>query len=220
MTRTTAPSLCALLLAGALAAMSSPAAAGPTAANAPAPAYEFRLGVMDHDADIPITLHHGDNSQKDKLEKGVDINAEVLLLSPALFEYIFSPRPIFGFMVNTAGHTNHAYGGLAWQFDFWDRFFIEGMFGLAVHDGILHSPKDADGGECSGGPATWYCMDGRAALGSRVLFREAVELGVRFDDRSALSLHVSHISNGGMLDEANNGMNFVGLRYGYRFDLP
>lgn len=178
---------------------------------------EVRLGTILHDPkNLPLLGKSG--TEASDYEKGLDLNAELLFPSPdnSLFRTLFSPRPHLGGMVNTRSKTNHAYAGLTWEYAHSTGLFIDGSFGFAVHDGKLKTPKDGDGGACSGGAPRFYCVDGWETLGSRVLFREAVSLGYRFTPQHNVSFTVSHISNGGIFDQANGGMNFVGLRYGYR----
>jgi hypothetical protein len=108
-------------------------------------------------------------------------------------------RPAIGASVNTAGDTSFAYIDARWQYDF-DRglFFATGI-GAAVHDGDLQL-EDAD----------------RKALGSRVLFHIPVELGYRIDDRNSVSVYFEHFSNGDT-QYANEGLDNLGIRYGYRY---
>ena len=56
----------------------------------------------------------------------------------------------------------------------------------------------------------------RKALGSHVLFREAMELGYRINPVWTISAYVDHISNGG-LAKYNQSINNVGGRIGMRF---
>ena len=72
------------------------------------------------------------------------------------------------------------------------------QLGAAVHDGPLDGRGD------------------RKALGSRVLFHVPLELGWRWDQRSSVSLYFEHVSNAGLADE-NEGMDNIGMRYGYQF---
>lgn len=53
-------------------------------------------------------------------------------------------------------------------------------------------------------------------LGSRVLFRQALEIGYDLDDQWSASVYFSHISNASLADE-NEGLNNLGLRIGFRF---
>jgi lipid A 3-O-deacylase len=154
-----------------------------------ATAQEIRLGLLLHDAGL-ITV--------DK-EGGFDGNVEVLFDSPDALEVIGSPRPHFGASVNSVGDTSQVYAGLTWGWDLTANLFVEGSLGGAIHDGEL-GKSDPD----------------RRALGSRVLFRESLSLGWRFDASHSLSLMVDHISNAN-LTRHNAGMDGLGLRYGYRF---
>ena len=178
---------------------------------------EVRLGAIQHDPkNLPLLGKSGTEARD--YEKGFDFNAELLFPSPdnRLFRTLLSPRPHLGGMVNSRGKTNHAYAGLTWDYAHNSGLFIDGSFGFALHDGKLKTPRDGDGGTCSGGAPRFYCIDGWESLGSRILFREAVSLGYRFTPQHNVSFTVSHISNGGIFDSTNGGMNFAGLRYGYR----
>jgi lipid A 3-O-deacylase len=161
----------------------------PASAAAEGIVSEIRLGMLHHDAGI-MTV--------DK-ERGTDGNVEVLFASPSALDVIGAPRPHIGASVNSVGDTDQAYGGLTWAYDFTGTLFCEGSLGGAVHDGKLNK-KDP----------------GRKALGSRVLFRESVSLGWRFDAHHSLSLMIDHVSNANLASH-NAGLDGVGLRYGYRF---
>ena len=56
----------------------------------------------------------------------------------------------------------------------------------------------------------------RKELGTRVLFREAIEIGYRFQEHHALSLRFDHISNASLADN-NEGLDTLGVVYGYSF---
>jgi hypothetical protein len=79
------------------------------------------------------------------------------------------------------------------------RLFFDLGLGAAVHDGNL---DDRD-------PT-------RKALGSRVLFHIPLELGYRLDEHDSLSVYFEHTSNA-YTQEFNEGLDRLGLRYGYRF---
>ena len=170
---------------------------------------EIRAGVLDHDA-------ARDNQTKTKEENTVDINGE-LLFKPVVIstsetpflQSILAPRPMVGFSANTAGWTNNGYGGLSWEWGLGAGFFFDFAFGMDIHDGQLKADKTATGA---------FEIDGRPNLGSRVLFREAIDLGYRIDPINSLSAYAAHISNAGWLASQNDGMNFLGVRYGFRFN--
>lgn len=150
---------------------------------------ELRLGVLNHDISF---LGHGK-------EGGVDINAEALFHSPDFLKPIWAPRPHVGVSVNSRGDTSQAYAGLTWTYEPIQKVFIEFSFGGSVHNGELNT-WDAD----------------KKSLGSRVLFRESLSLGYRFDDHNSLSVAFDHESNANFAS-SNEGLNNLGLRWGYRF---
>ncbi|MEZ5854286.1 MAG: acyloxyacyl hydrolase [Hyphomicrobiaceae bacterium] len=53
-------------------------------------------------------------------------------------------------------------------------------------------------------------------LGSRLLFHFPAELGWRWDGHNSLSIYFEHISNG-YTQDYNEGLDAIGVRYGYRF---
>lgn len=152
---------------------------------------EARGGALYHD----LRRHNG-------RETGADVNAEFLFATPPrdVFRAIGSPRPHVGASVNTAGDTSQLYGGLTWEIRLFGHVFGNGSLGLSVHNGTLKS--DAPGAK---------------ELGYRVLFRESVEILYRFSgERHAVSLLFDHISNANLAG-ANDGLETLGIRYGYRF---
>jgi lipid A 3-O-deacylase len=150
---------------------------------------EFRGGVLAHD--VP-GLWSGF-----RLERGVDINAE--LLGPGVGFLGGALRPAIGTSINTNGDTSKAYLDARWEFDTPSRIFFALGIGAAIHDGKL-DPTDPD----------------RKALGSRVLFHIPFEIGVRLDDRQSISVFFEHTSNAWLADH-NEGLDNIGVRYGYRF---
>ena len=151
---------------------------------------EVRGGVLGHD--VP------DLWSGFRLERGVDINGE-LLFGAGLPILGGSLRPAIGASVNTEGFTSKAYADLRWEFDTPSRIFFGIGLGAAIHDGNL-APTDPD----------------RKALGARVLFHIPLEIGWRLDARQSLSVYFEHTSNAGTAS-VNEGMDGIGIRYGYRF---
>ncbi len=157
---------------------------------------EAKVGVLAHD--VGLGDHH--------VESGADINGELLFASPDFLKVIFAPRPHIGGTVNTSGNTDYGYFGLTWDgtlvralFDDEDSVFIAGSLGGGIHDGHLHSaPPD------------------RKRLGSRVLFRESVELGYQINPVNNVSLFIDHLSNAN-LSSRNAGLTNVGVRTGFKF---
>lgn len=161
---------------------------------------ELRFMALDHDTGLV-------GSSK---EDGIDIGAEILFQPVDALSFIGSPRPVVGVLLNTEGQTNQLYAGLIAQRDFasntfrdGDSFFIEGMVGVALHDGendVTGTPENAH----------WK------SHGSDLLFRTGFGAGYRFNERWSLSAGFHHISNANFA-KPNQGANDIGLRLGVRF---
>lgn len=165
----------------------------------PADSFEVRFGAFAHGVG--------------SIEKNtLDLNAE--LVSPRLFRIegllsAFIPRLHAGGNLNVSGRTSFAYLGLLWTIPVYDRFFIEGFVGPAVHNGSL-SPT-----------ATL------AGLGCPVLFHAGGSIGYRLSDHWRVMGTFSHLSNGrGVFGVdcgtnqgpgRNQGQNNYGIRLGYSF---
>ena len=150
---------------------------------------EIRVGFLAHDI--------GPFSRNE--EDGFDGNFEVLFTSPSWLEKIWAPRPHIGLSVNSSGDTSQAYVGLTWEWRFWRNWFIDFSLGGSIHDGKKTTTR----------------ID-RKELGCRVLFRGSFELGYIFKERHSITGFLDHISNANICD-ANEGLESVGIRYGYRF---
>ena len=150
---------------------------------------ELRLGAMAHDV--------GAFGRQE--EDGINLNVEFMFVSPEFLSAIWSPRPHAGFSVNSSSGTNQAYLGLTWTWEFLGKMFAEASFGGAYHDGetVTNDLK-------------------RKSLGCKVLFRESVSLGYNLTEAHNLSLMLDHISSAKLCDP-NEGLDTLGLRYGYRF---
>jgi lipid A 3-O-deacylase len=157
------------------------------ASGAAAQVSEVRAGVGWHD---PGAISVGN-------EDGVAGNIEVLFDSPAFMEPIWSPRPHLGATIT--GGTSQAYAGLSFEWDLNEWIFAGFSVGGMVHTGALET-NDPE----------------RASLGSRVLFRESITLGVRIDPQHSVSVTADHSSNAFMADH-NEGLDTLLMRYGYRF---
>ncbi len=80
-----------------------------------------------------------------------------------------------------------------------DGIFANGSLGGAVHDGYLNNaPPD------------------RKKLGSRILFRESLELGYQVNPVVSVSAILDHISNANLASH-NAGITSAGVRIGFRF---
>lgn len=161
------------------------------AAWAQAPSsFEVRAGVLAHD--VP-DLWAGFN-----LEDGVDINAE-LLFGRGLRLFGGRLRPALGASVNSAGYTSRVYLDARWEIEWQSGIFLGLGLGAAIHDGEIDASEPD-----------------MKALGSRVLFHIPLELGFRLDAHNSVSVYFEHTSNANLADQ-NEGLDAVGVRYGYRF---
>jgi hypothetical protein len=155
--------------------------------------YEVKAGLLYHDMDYLWSSF--------SLEEGVDFNGELIFAPKAdLFGGAF--RGALGASVNSSGYTSKAYLDLRYMYEFDSGLFFSAGGGGAIHDGKLN-PKRND----------------RKALGSRVLFHIPLEAGYRFTSHQALSVYFDHVSNAYLAD-FNEGLDTLGLRYGYRFSGP
>ncbi len=152
---------------------------------------EIRMGVLVHDVD-----NLWSHSRK---EDGVDLNAELILAYPDWQLLAGRIHSNLGASVNTQGDTSKVYGGLLWEYQFDSGIFLNLGLGGAVHDGRLDTDRDDT-----------------KSLGSRILFRIPIEIGYAAKRHHRISIMFDHISNG-YLANPNQGLDTVGLRYGYRF---
>ena len=173
------------------------ASAVPTAASAQNKVVdEFKFGVLAHDVGL----------FGDRVEKGGDINMEMLFTPPEFFRVIGSPRPHLGGSLNTAGNTNTGYFGLTWGitliqnlFGCGGSVFANGSLGGALQDGYTNSAPP-----------------GRKTLGSTALFRGSVELGYQLTPNLSISGFVDHMSNANLAPQ-NAGITDAGARLGFKF---
>tara|TARA_R110002050_G_scaffold177043_1_gene310131 strand:- start:31033 stop:31608 length:576 start_codon:yes stop_codon:yes gene_type:complete len=152
--------------------------------------HEISIGVLHHDSD-----HLWSGFRR---ESGVDLNVEALF-SPSIVVFGGDLRPALGVSINTSGDTSKAYLDARWRYDFENDIFVGIGVGAAVHNGETRLVR-AD----------------KKALGSRVLFHIPLEAGYRFDAHTSVSLYFDHVSNAYLAD-ANEGMDTLGVRVGYRF---
>ena len=152
---------------------------------------EVKVGALIHDVGVFGRSEEDTNAV---------INGEALFnLKGRLWKKIWSPRPHLGFSANTGGDTSQLYTGMTWDFDITGNGFGRWSMGAVVHDGELRTSRTDE-----------------KELGSRVLFRFALEFGVRLTEHHNVSIILDHISNGDLKDE-NEGLDNFGVRYGYRF---
>jgi lipid A 3-O-deacylase len=163
------------------------------AAAADGTIYSIHGGVLAHD--VP-GLWSGFQVEPD----AADINIEVQF-TPSVAFLGGTIRPALGGTINTRGDTSHAYLDARWQIDGPAGLFFGLGLGAAIHDGEI-------GGPGSDPNMKW--------LGSRVLFHIPAEIGLHLDEHNDLSVYFEHTSNA-YTQKYNEGMDRIGVRYGYRF---
>ena len=163
----------------------------PATASEPGRLYGLRTGLLVHDV--------GGLWSNTRSEGGVDFNAELVFRRPSFMLWGGIILPNFGLSINSQGDTSKVYAGVVWEFLFSNGFFFNIGTGLAVHNGQLESDDS-----------------NKKQLGSRVLFREPIEFGFTFYERHRISILFDHISNAD-LAEPNEGLDTLGVRYGYQF---
>ena len=134
-----------------------------------------------------------------RVEDGCGINGELLFDAPGWIVSIGSPRPFVGTTLHTDGVLRQLYFGLDWDWYFANDYFSEAQLGGSLHD------RNDDLRDQT-----------RHELGCSLLFRLGVDLEYRFEGKHAVMLHLDYISNGSLCDQ-NDGMEFFGVRYDYRF---
>ena len=155
------------------------------------PIREMRIGLAAHDVD---GLWSGDSK-----EKGPDLCAEVVF-NRSLFNLLYAEAyPNMGLTINTRGDTSKVFGGFRLEWQPLAPLTVSTGLGIALHSG----KRDTD-------------LADRKSLGSQVLFRVPIEIGWGFNLHHRLTLVFDHISNA-YLFSPNEGMDTLGLMYGYRF---
>jgi hypothetical protein len=152
---------------------------------------EVKAGLLYHDAGV-FGKHE---------ERGADIDGEVRFLPSELLSFIGSPRPHLGFHANTAGDTSQFFGGITWEWFLLDALFADFSVGLSLNN---------DNGLTTDKPHT-------KELGSPILARFSGEIGWNFSGPHSISIIVDHVSQGTVINKENEGMDSLGVRYGYRF---
>ena len=155
------------------------------------PVRELRVGLAAHDVG---GLWSGESK-----EKGPNICAEVIF-NRSLFHLLSATAyPNVGASLNTRSDTSKVYGGFLLQWEPASALFFSTGLGLSLHNGR----RDTDSAN-------------RKSLGSRVLFRIPIEIGYAVNRRHRIIFAFDHVSNA-YLASPNEGMDTLGLVYGYRF---
>lgn len=162
------------------------------ATEAPAPAWEARLGIAP--------------ANPGGRESGLlNINGEVL--SPRVFSLndritaAFVPRFHIGSSLNFNG-TRYAYAGATWTVDLARDVFVEASLGAAINDGKT-------------GPVI---PDNRLSVGCDTGTRGAAALGFRLSDRWSLIATLEQFGTTGCSDrDKPRGPTNFGAKLGYTF---
>lgn len=152
--------------------------------------YEIKTGLLAHDVD-----HLWSGSRQ---ENGADFNVELILAKPHWTLLKGVVRPNLGASINAGGDTSKIYGGVVYEVGIASWFLSLGL-GATWHNGATDT-KAAN----------------QKSLGARVLFRIPMELGLSLTEHHRISIMFDHISNAYLADP-NQGLDTIGLRYGYRF---
>ena len=168
---------------------------------------EVRLGFAGHDIAVIGSIP--------SLEEAVVLNGEVIFDKPDSWTWRFAPRPYVGGQLNLGGSTSWGGAGLMWRQGLGERFYGDFGFGLVVHDGTLDIGGVRNNGSFR---ELFFRLDNEREYGSRVLFKEELVLGYRFNDQWAGEAFFEHVSHGGLLsDGPNDGSDSAGFRVARRF---
>jgi len=152
---------------------------------------EIKIGALAHDQG-PFSSNK---------EDGIDAQVELRFVSPDILKYIGAPYPHIGADINTSGNTSSVWLGVVWEKQFWKGLFAGFSVGGAYHDGETDQGKG---------------QEDEKELGCNPLFRLAINVGWRFDKHHSIDVLLDHLSNAKLCD-TNEGLENVGVRYGYRF---
>jgi hypothetical protein len=152
---------------------------------------ELRWGVAAHDV--------GGLWSGESCEEGPDILTGLIFNWPLFHLLSGTAYPELGFSINTRGHTSKIHGGLLLQWEPVGPVFFSTGIGLALHNGELETHRPD-----------------RKSLGSRLLFRVPIEIGIVIDRHHRLMIVFDHVSNAD-LAEPNEGMDTLGVMYGFHF---
>ena len=150
----------------------------------------IRVGLLAHDVSI---------WSLSRKEGGGDFNTEFIFIWPNYSLSGGKIRSNLGGSLNNRGDTSKIYSGFLWEYISQSGLFFNSGIGIAVHNGELETDNDD-----------------KKELGSRILFRIPIEIGLLFSQHHGLSIMFDHVSNA-YLAEPNHGLDTLGIRYTYRF---
>jgi lipid A 3-O-deacylase len=166
---------------------------------------EVYVGVMAHN--ICVT----DCKNADK-EDGPVVELQADFESPEFLHWAYSPRPYVVASLNVAGDTSFVGVGLDWRFEIGDKWAISPGVGYVVHNGETNLPYP------DGSPEAAAFTEEHVLLGSRDLFRTTLGVSREIGEHWEVQGFFSHLSHGQILGNGRNqGMDQLGVRFGYRF---
>ena len=140
-------------------------------------------------------LSHATGPISSGIEEGTDLHLELLFNKKLLKGY-----PTLGTDINLNGDTSFLYTGLSWEGKYFSYLYLGTFFGLALHSGDLNNGSTIS-----------------RQFGTRVLFREALDIGIYLEDGLVLSFMYDHYSNGGLGAKRNQGNDNIGFVLSYYF---
>jgi lipid A 3-O-deacylase len=166
---------------------------------------EIRAGLLAHD--LPIL--------GPQQEHGVDINTELLFVSPVSAQavsgiapaarWLFRPRPQVGVTGNLSHYTSQAYLGFDWTLP-----AVRGL--IRRNDRLLF---DIGFGGAINNDPTLPSVINRAHLGSNLLFHPNLQIGYGIGTHYTVALYYEHSSNAN-LAKVNDGLNNIGFRLAHQ----
>jgi len=160
-------------------------------ASSPGLIYELKLGALYHDTP---GLWSGFSLEKPAVDTNLEID-----FHPFYSNGASTILPVVGGTLNPDGQTSHAYADVHWRIQPGTAWYVNFGIGAAYNNGVI-GPTEVD----------------RKALGSHLLFHPTAELGLMLDAHNDISIYFEHMSNANT-QRYNEGMDDIGLRYGYRF---
>lgn len=141
---------------------------------------------------VGLMEHKIDGRYKYKFEKGKNIIIEMGFNEKNLFNMFY---PHVGVSINNKGYTSSFFTGITWHYNLTDIFFVEATFGGALNNAKKHIIKNK--------------------LGSHILFRESLSIGIKTKNNHSISVIIDHMSNANIASR-NMGLTDAGIRYGFR----
>lgn len=137
------------------------------------------------------------------LENLDSIQISALFHTPEMgvFDWLGSPRPEVGAIINLRGRENVFHAGLNWHFDLFEGpLFLEAGLGMAIHDGVYENAAPP-----------------MRNLGCNPLFHWSAAVGSEITENVNLVVKWAHVSHAGICGVNNMGINHIGATLGFKF---